>query len=134
LSGGAEFAPRHEDDIGKLWQPLDLSAVEKIGGDALDLPPRELLAQARFAEPRHPNDAFIRRRAPGKPRQRRADLSTDPEDDDVAGYASQIRLQGRSWRGHHLFEVRDVMEAVGEYGFFFHGVFGLWKKAGRCVQ
>ena len=74
--------------------------------------PVSLLAQALLAEARNADDALARRRALGEPRQRRADLAADAENDEVAGELRQIGDQRRRRRGHHVFEVIDVAEAV----------------------
>ena len=49
----------------------------------------ELFAQARLAEARDADDALVRRGALGQPRQRRADLAADAEDDEVAATARE---------------------------------------------
>ena len=72
----------------------------------------EILAQAGFGESGDADDALMRRRPPGEPRQRRPDLSADPEDDEIARQLLELRRQGCCRRGHHLFEMLDVAETV----------------------
>jgi hypothetical protein len=86
----AELAAGHEHDVLEPRQRLDLGAVEKIGGDAVDAGGVERLARVRLAEPGDADDALARRRALGEPRQRRPDLAGDAQDDDVAGKLAQL--------------------------------------------
>ena len=64
---------------------------------------RQLIAQALLAEASNPDDPLARRRAFGQPCERRTNLATNAEDDEIAIEFRQIGYQGRIRRGHHVF-------------------------------
>src|SRR6059058_3572870 len=131
LPGGAELASRHEHHIGRLWQRLDLPALEQIGLDALDAPAGEFFAHAFLAEAGNTDNALVWRGAFGETGERRPDFSGNAEHDDVAGNLLQCRDQCGRWRGHHLLEVRYVAEVIRErFGGLAHAV----SSNGRCPQ
>ena len=59
-------------------------------------------------------DAPARRGALRQPRERRPHLAADAEHDDVAGDAREIRDERRRGRRHHVLEVLDALESVGQ--------------------
>ena len=67
-----------------------------------------------LAETRDADDALVRRRALGQPRQRRADLAADAEDDEIAWNFRHVGDQRGRRRGHHLFEMIDVAKTIGQ--------------------
>ncbi len=113
-AGRAELAPGHEHDVRELRQPRERVAVEEIGRDAFDAVTSERIAYARLREARHGDDASARRRALGEPRERRPHLAAGAEHDDVARRAPEIGDQRRRGRGHHVLEVLDALESVGQ--------------------
>ena len=50
----------------------------------------------------------------GEPRQGRAHLASNAEDDEIAGKLPELCDEFRRRRAHHLFEVLDVTEAIGK--------------------
>ncbi len=112
LAGRAELAAGHEHHVGELRQRLDLLAVEQVGRDAFDAGGGELSRRPGSLKRATPTTRLPRRGALGEPRQRRTDLAADAEDDEVAASAPNSAVSARRRRRHHLFEVRDVAEAV----------------------
>jgi hypothetical protein len=80
----------------------------------------EPFAQPRLAETGDAHHALLGRRALGEPRQRRPDLAAHAEDDDVACKPRELGGQCRRRRGHHVLEVIDVAEAIGQRGRWRH--------------
>src|SRR5262249_32774888 len=80
-----------------------------------DAPAGELFAHALLAEAGDADHALVGCGALGEPDERRTDLSSNPEDDDVAGKLLQGRDQRRRRRGHHVLEVLEVAQAIRQY-------------------
>ena len=90
VAGRAELASRHEDNIRKLGQRVDLCAIQEIRFDAVDAMRSEFFPQSPLAEARNANNALCRRGTLRQLRERWPDLPPNSKNDDVAVHLRQF--------------------------------------------
>jgi hypothetical protein len=122
MTGGAELEARHEDDVRKLGQGIDLRAIEQISLDAFDTLRGQALAQSLLAEPRDADDTLARCRGFGKLRECRADLSPNAENDEIAVDSRKLCHQFRRRRGHHIFKMCHIAKSIRQNSSRGHSV------------
>ena len=114
VTGRAELASRHEDNVRKFGQRVDLCSIQEIRLDAVDAMRGELFPKSALAEARNANNTRCRCGALRQLRERWPDFSPDSQNDDVAVHLRQVGDELRRRGGHHLFEVFGIAELFGQ--------------------
>ena len=113
----AELAPGHVNDILGLRQGFEGTAVEQVGLDGFNAPGLQPGFDVRIAEPRHADDAFVRRRVFGETGQGRSHLAADAQHHDIAVNGGQVIDQGLGRRRHEGFKMVFVFKPVWDFHF-----------------